>query len=96
MADENEKIRAIGTPVFFCRKPLPKRERCAFCIGAVVALCDHRKPGSRRTCSARLCEQHRTRVGPDLDVCPNHRSAEALPLGPLLHEAPRAHDEGTV
>lgn len=83
----NNVRRLSSTIVFACRGRQPARDTCKFCPELSVALCDHRKPGSRRTCSARMCDQHRTRVGPDLDVCPDHKAAEALPLGPMLHVA---------
>lgn len=82
----------FGGPVFLCRVPSRKRDRCAFCDGDIAALCDHKDPGSRRSCSARLCETHRTSVGPNLDVCPKHRKAEALQLGSLLHTLGRSDD----
>jgi len=44
-----------------------------------VALCDEPLRHSAGTCSAPICERHRTKIGPDRDLCPRHVS-ERLPL----------------
>jgi hypothetical protein len=65
------------------RKPAP----CVVCGKASTALCDwrltseqehRRRPGKKPrkdpTCDAALCEEHRYRIGPNRDLCPEHRS----------------------
>jgi hypothetical protein len=58
------------------RAPAP---RCQIrgCRRGGEALCDHQLEGYRdgRTCSVRICELHRTRTGPDTDLCPYHAAA---------------------
>jgi len=37
-----------------------------------VALCDY-PAGDGRTCDQQICGAHRTRVGANIDYCPDHR-----------------------
>lgn len=51
------------------------------CRRMSVALCDWPvSPSGRTTCSAPICERHRTHVGADRDYCPRHAKQERLPL----------------
>lgn len=44
--------------------------------GRIAAhLCDWPKDRGGGTCDAAMCQQHRTNVGPDRDVCPRHSNA---------------------
>jgi len=53
------------------------------CKNPATALCDAElgplRGTKQRTCSARLCDDHRHRVGPDRDLCPFHAPAKAEP-----------------
>jgi hypothetical protein len=49
------------------------------CGRAATALCDF--PLKTKTCSAKLCETHRKKVGPERDMCPAHAKVEQLALG---------------
>lgn len=64
--DENG-IRAIA-----CSRG--RREYCDTCRRPSVALCDFKvkRGGKEATCDRRMCAQHRTNVGPDMDYCPAH------------------------
>lgn len=58
-----------------------RRVPCRWCASDRVSLCDGpARPGlKRKSCSAQLCNTHRTQVGPDVDLCP-----DCLPLLPQL------------
>lgn len=47
--------------------------RCERCSRSSTALCDYvlwpARGGKRATCSARLCDEHRLRLGEDRDYC---------------------------
>jgi hypothetical protein len=51
------------------------------CTRPATALCDHELGGGtkQRTCSARLCDEHRHRAGADRDLCPFHAPAQTAP-----------------
>ena len=49
------------------------------CDQVAVALCDAPLDGGK-TCSAPMCQTHRTTVGSNLDHCPIHTKQEALPF----------------
>ena len=51
------------------------RPRCAFCgTREHTKLCDHSDPTRiSRTCDARMCDLCATRIGSNLDVCPDHK-----------------------
>ena len=42
-----------------------------------VALCDY-PVGDGKTCDKRICKAHRTRVGDNVDYCPDHRDQIGL------------------
>jgi hypothetical protein len=46
---------------------------CSICGRPSVALCDYVVAGG--TCDVGLCGRHRLKIGPDRDVCPDHRRA---------------------
>jgi hypothetical protein len=50
--------------------------RCqvAGCRQSHTALCDHPVEGdpNGRTCDVKLCDLHRTQIGPGTDLCPDH------------------------
>lgn len=81
------KCEAIKLPggggAIVCRGRGPYT-RCQIRVGGSLlcrrrgeALCDHRLEGytDGRTCDVRLCDLHRTRTGPDTDLCPYHAAA---------------------
>ena len=51
-----------------------QRETCNSCRGTSVALCDWPLAGEKtgQTCDRRMCKDHRTSVGPNVDYCPSH------------------------
>ncbi len=51
----------------------PRRKTCRFCSRTYYdgKLCDY--PVGGKTCDAPMCNGCATRVGPDLDYCPNHK-----------------------
>lgn len=56
----------------------PKPKKCAWCDKMSTKLCDYRlSPAAQvthvRTCDAPMCAEHATPVGPDRDLCPNHK-----------------------
>lgn len=80
-----------GSTAILCGVREPKAPRCsqlaqrqpthgprARCPFPTVALCDY-PIGKGRTCSAKICSEHRTKAGPDLDHCPAHAGVLTLP-----------------
>jgi hypothetical protein len=57
---------------FICRMSTRRRADCSFfeCRFEHVALCDAVVGARGGTCNRKMCEDHRTRVGDDLDHCP--------------------------
>jgi len=45
---------------------------CRWCRNDGVRLCDF-PLGGGKTCDAPICRRHALQVGPETDVCPNHR-----------------------
>lgn len=68
-----EVIRAGDRALIACRGPR-RRKRCETqgCNGDVVALCDFRVAFGK-SCDRAMCESCRTRLGTNLDHCPEHR-----------------------
>lgn len=86
---------AIGGSDFaiLCTRGARRRDLCE--CGAVehTRLCDHREPGRKRTCDAKLCDACAVSVGPDRDLCREHARAAAaqpsLPFPACVEEARR-------
>lgn len=88
------KIPVPGGVAVVCTGGGGRRLKCQVrgCTRGVVALCDHvldpyARGTKRRTCDARLCDEHRVRVGANRDLCPFHgegaqpRQCELFPQG---------------
>jgi len=74
MACETIKLPGGGA-VIVCRgRARAARCQVSGCRRSGVALCDHKLEAYQdgRTCDLRLCDLHRTRTGPDADLCPYH------------------------
>lgn len=57
------------------------RRRCAICRRDwATAQCDHPvlRNGRKGTCDLHICEQHRTPIGPNADLCPAHSAQYEL------------------
>lgn len=74
-----EAVRTHDGHIAFVRFSSPPRRKCQWCSKDSVALCDEPIGGRAtpgKTCDARMCGEHRARVGPNLDRCPLHRPLE--------------------
>lgn len=71
-------VMRVGDTVAFVR--MSGSKRCADCDRPSVALCDF-ETAPDETCDRRMCGQHRTPVGPDVDHCTLHKNA--LPVNSL-------------
>lgn len=71
-----------GFSAIVCRVKGP---RCRSCHQPAEVLCDWPIGPHGRTCSARLCPAHATRIGPGRDLCPDHAAQlHAAPLQSAL------------
>lgn len=65
-----------GETLILCGVRRGRASRCQVgsCRRPHEALCDHPMEAfaDGRTCNTKLCGQHRTRTGPDTDLCPYH------------------------
>lgn len=61
----------------------PQEKHCVACGTFSTRLCDFPLPGGR-TCDAPMCDTHAVRVGPNRDMCPQHkpRETQAALFGP--------------
>jgi hypothetical protein len=75
-----EKIELPGGVVAFVRfaGKRPERKKCSWCDKWSTKLCDYRlSPAAQvthvRTCDQPMCDDHATNVGPNRDLCPDHK-----------------------
>jgi hypothetical protein len=70
-----------GVTGWVCRGRQPRPAGCSVphCGRPHTVLCDF--PMKAKTCDAKLCDAHRTKVGPNLDHCPAHARMGQLTLG---------------
>ena len=63
---------AAGITAIVChRGPRSRPAKCFYCKTPHIRLCDHPiAPG--KTCSRKLCQEHATSTGADLDLCVDH------------------------
>lgn len=86
---------AIGGSDFaiVCVRGARPRAVCRCGTSVYTRLCDHREPGRKRTCDAKLCDRCAVSVGPNRDLCPAHARAAAaqpsLPFPACVDEARR-------
>lgn len=73
-------VKAGGGQAWICggrgRRPTCKVPNCG---RPQAALCDFPidRRGKRGTCDASMCEEHRTKVGPNRDHCPAHAKVKS-------------------
>ena len=63
-----------GTMVgFVCSRGRQPRKLCHYCGKPAMVLCDY-PLGNGKTCDKPMCNSCRTKIGPNLDVCREHRN----------------------
>lgn len=72
-----EWIKLPGGGVAHVRYAKPPLKKCQWCQRLSTKLCDFvvsppEQVTHRRTCDARMCEDHAKSVGANLDYCPDH------------------------
>lgn len=65
-----------GVAIICTRGGAHRRTRCYACQAPHEALCDW-PTGDGQTCDRKLCGQHRSRQGGDVDYCPEHARESA-------------------
>lgn len=67
-----------GSAGFVCGS-FAGEKHCVVCGDFAERLCDFKLPDGK-TCDAPICKAHATRVGRNLDMCPQHAPKESQPL----------------
>jgi len=70
------KIPGGATAIVCSRGSRPRPVPCHYCGKPTTILCDFTGPIAKKTCDRPICENHRDKVGPDLDHCRLHREAK--------------------
>lgn len=70
MACEPFNIPGMGTGIICSRGVRSKK--CQFCGGRCTKECDYPSHKKSGTCDARMCDQHATPGGEEIDYCPDH------------------------
>jgi hypothetical protein len=101
MACRTIKLGA-GVTAIVCG-PRGRRQWCSIpgCHGECARLCDFPLLGKKagKTCDAKVCRDHATSVGTDLDYCPAHarlHAADQAALARLLEETDARYDERDI
>jgi hypothetical protein len=62
-----------------CSRGRRKVEPCAYCGKPFTSLCDFPTEGGG-TCDRKMCNDCRTTIGNDLDVCPRHNNPRDIAI----------------
>jgi len=69
------RVKMPGGGVAFVDGGKPRGWRCGFCFLGAALRCDW-PVAEGKTCDARMCPDHATKVGPDRDYCPAHAAGQ--------------------